>query len=65
MNQRPGTLALRPFHRILRREPLGKAVNGDATGRRVRILTVGGRLVHGEALDLQCLFDLARGDGVR
>src|ERR1035441_11072933 len=43
VNQWPGTLALRPLHVDLRREPFGEAVNGDSTRRRVGVLTIGGR----------------------
>src|SRR6266567_7431818 len=64
VNEGSGPLALRPLHRILRREPFGKAVNVDATRRCVRLLTVGGWLIHREARLFQRRFNLAEEAGL-
>src|ERR1017187_3413849 len=63
VNQWPGALALPPLHGILRSEPFREAVDNDATRWRVRVLTVGGRLPHREALPFQRCFNLAEEAG--
>src|ERR1035438_9535883 len=63
VNQWPCALALRSFHGNLRGEPLRKAVNGDSTRRRVRVLTISGRLIHREARSFQYQFNLAQETG--
>src|SRR6266702_1212853 len=63
VDQRPGPLALRSLHGNLRCEPFGEAVNVDATGRRVGVLTISGRLIHREARSFQCQFNLTQETG--
>src|ERR1035437_5096369 len=63
VNEWSGALALRSFHGNLRRKPLRKAVNGDSTRRRVRVLTISGRLIHREARSFQYRFNLAEEAG--
>src|ERR1035437_34114 len=63
VNEWSGALALRSFHGNLRRKPLRKAVNGDSDRRRVRVLTISGRLIHREARSFQYQFNLAQEAG--
>src|SRR5450759_542863 len=63
VNKGPCALALRTLHGNLRRKPLRKAVNGDSTRRRVRVLTISGRLIHREARSFQYQFNLAEEAG--
>src|ERR1022692_2882471 len=64
VNEWPCALALRSFHGNLRRKPLRKAVNGDSTRRRVRVLTISGRLIHRKARSFQYQFNLAQKAGL-
>src|ERR1035437_8303190 len=63
VKQWPYALALRSFHGNLCRTPVRKAVNGDSTRCRFRVLTISGRLIHREARSFQYQFNPAQETG--